>query len=100
MPAIDDKHWVYILANKRNGTLYVGSTNDLARRVAQHKRGDVPGFTKRYGVDRLVHAESFADLDNALIRERRLKKWQRKWKIELIEKENPQWLDLSERLNR
>ncbi len=85
---------VYILASKKNGTLYIGVTNDLPRRVHEHKCGTVPGFTKRYGVDKLVYYETFANVYDALTAEKRLKVWKRQWKIELIEKRNPKWHDL------
>ena len=85
---------VYILASKRNGTLYVGMTNELARRVCEHRQGLVKGFTKRYGVRILVYYEQTTDVYAAIQREKRLKKWKRQWKIELIEKHNPKWRDL------
>ncbi|MEM8600763.1 MAG: GIY-YIG nuclease family protein [Bacteroidota bacterium] len=87
---------VYILASRRNGTLYVGVTSDLARRIREHKQGTIPGFTKRYGVTRLVYVEEFDDIQDAMVRERRLKKWNRAWKLELIEEANPGWRDLYE----
>jgi len=87
-------YYVYILSNKRNGTLYIGVTNDLKRRVWEHKQKMVEGFTKKYNVDRLVYYEQTEDIYAALQREKRLKKWNRKWKIDLIEKNNPQWKDL------
>jgi len=89
-------YWVYILASGRNGTLYVGVTNDIARRIYQHKEELVPGFTKQYGVTRLVHVEPFESISYAIQREKSLKKWPRKWKLELIERNNPQWHDLAE----
>ena len=85
---------VYILASQRNGTLYIGVTSDLVQRVWQHRNGLVEGFTKKYGVHRLVYYELHADMTEAIQREKRLKKWNRAWKIELIERENPEWLDL------
>ena len=85
---------VYILASKRNGTLYIGVTSNLPARVWQHKNDLVEGFTKKYGVHRLVYFEIYDDMDEAIQREKRLKKWRRQWKIELIEKNNPQWMDL------
>ena len=85
---------VYILANKRNGTLYIGVTSDLAGRVWQHKNDLIEGFTKKYGVHTLVYFEMHADMAEAIRREKQLKKWNRAWKIELIEKENPEWRDL------
>ena len=90
---------VYILASGRNGTLYIGVTGDLAARVWQHHNGEVPGFTKQYGVARLVHVEEFAKVNEALAREKALKKWRRAWKLELIERDNPQWRDLFELIN-
>jgi putative endonuclease len=93
------QYYVYILASKRNGTLYVGVTNDIARRTFEHREGFVPGFTKRYGVKMLVYFETFNDIGFAIERETRLKKWNRAWKLELIEKLNPQWRDLYETLN-
>jgi len=89
---------VYVLASKRNGTLYIGITNNLARRVWEHKRGLVRGFTKKYDVDRLVYSESFARPREAIEREKRLKKWNRAWKIQLIESVNPGCKDLSDTL--
>lgn len=89
---------VYIMASDRNGTLYVGITSDLARRVYEHRQGAMAGFTKRYGVKRLVYLEPFDDVEHALQRERQIKKWNRGWKLELIEKTNPQWLDLYDQL--
>ena len=85
---------VYILANKRNGTLYIGVTADLLKRVYEHKQDLVKGFTKKYGVHMLVHFELHEDMYRAITREKQLKKWERKWKIELIEKTNPEWRDL------
>ena len=86
--------YVYILASKIGGTLYIGVTNDLLRRVAQHKAKLAEGFTKKYGVDRLVYFECFEDIEQAIHREKRLKKWPREWKIKLIEESNPNWGDL------
>jgi putative endonuclease len=91
---------LYILASKRNGTLYIGVTNDLARRVSEHRQGAVPGFTKRYGIHLLVYYGTFDDVRDALVRELAMKKWRRAWKIRLIESANPQWRDLYETLNR
>jgi len=84
----------YILASGRHGTLYVGVTGDLCSRVRQHKLGEVAGFTKRYNVKMLVWFENFGSMDEAIKREKQLKEWQRGWKIELIEKLNPVWMDL------
>ena len=86
--------WVYVLASRIGGTLYIGVTNDLARRVYQHREGMVDGFTKKYNVHRLVHFEQFDDAENAIRREKRLKAWNRAWKIRLIEASNPNWIDL------
>jgi putative endonuclease len=86
--------FVYILASLRNGTLYVGMTDDLARRYLQHRNGEFPGFTKRYGVKLLVWFEEHGSRESAFTRERQIKKWRRKWKLELIERMNPRWLDL------
>jgi putative endonuclease len=91
-------YYVYILASQRNGTLYVGITNDLIKRVYEHKNNLVDGFTKKYKVHSLVYYEQYNDIKLAIIREKRLKKWNRNWKLELIEKENPQWRDLYEGL--
>lgn len=91
--------FVYILASKRNGTLYVGVTNDLARRIAEHKAKLVPGFTRRYGIDLLVYFEIFDSILQARAREHALKRWRRAWKIALIEKLNADWRDLSRDLS-
>jgi putative endonuclease len=85
---------VYILASKHNGTLYIGVTSDLQKRVWEHKNKFVEGFTKRYGIARLVYYELHADMVSAITREKQLKKWYRAWKLELIEKQNPEWTDL------
>jgi putative endonuclease len=82
------------MASARNGTLYIGVTSDLAKRVWEHREGLIEGFTKKYGVKMLVHFEEFGDVSLAIQRETRLKKWKRQWKLELIEKENPNWRDL------
>ena len=87
-------HCVYLLASNRNGTLYLGVTNDIVRRVYEHKSKAVAGFTKRYAVDRLVWFEIYDDPSTAIAREKELKKWRRAWKIRLIEERNPQWIDL------
>jgi putative endonuclease len=84
----------YIMASKRNGTLYVGVTSDLIKRVYEHKNDLVAGFTKDYHVHRLVYFEQHEDVTAAIHREKRLKEWQRKWKLALIEISNPQWTDL------
>ena len=90
----DKVYWVYILASAIGGTLYVGVTNDLVRRVYEHRTGAVPGFTSRYRIHQLVYFEQFGDVENAILREKRLKKWNRNWKIRLIEELNPNWDDL------
>ena len=87
-------YYVYILASKRNGTLYVGVTNDLVRRVYEHKSDFVEGFTKKYQVHDLVYFEQTDDVEAAIAREKQLKKWNRAWKLELIEKSNGDWRDL------
>ena len=89
---------VYILASERNGTLYTGVTSDIARRAWLHKSDAVHGFTKRYGVHRLVYVELHETMLDAINREKHIKKWRRKWKLALIEQANPQWLDLYEKL--
>ena len=91
--------YTYILASRRNGTLYTGSTDDLARRVYEHKEGVRPGFTRTYGVDRLVWAEAFESRESAFRRERQIKEWRRAWKLRLIEEANPDWRDLYDELN-
>ena len=91
-------YYVYILASKRNGTLYIGVTNDLIRRVYEHKNDLINGFAKKYKVHMLVYYEHTNDIYSAIQREKRLKKWERKWKIELIETMNPDWHDLYEEL--
>ncbi|HZS63555.1 MAG TPA: GIY-YIG nuclease family protein [Xanthobacteraceae bacterium] len=90
--------FVYLLASRRNGTLYVGVTNDLARRIGEHKAKAVPGFTRQYGVDHLVDVEEFTSILEARAREHTLKRWRRAWKVELIEKLNPTWRDLSDQI--
>lgn len=87
--------YVYILASGRRGTLYVGVTSDLERRMHEHREGLLPGFTKRHGVDHLVWFETYDRIEDAIGRERRLKKWNRDWKLNLIEAENPDWADLA-----
>jgi len=88
-------YYTYILAGKRNGTLYIGVTNNLERRMYEHKNGTVEGFTKKYGIKKLVYYEETDDISIAITREKQLKKWNRNWKRRLIEKENPCWDDLS-----
>ena len=88
-------YFVYILCNKRNGTLYVGMTSDLENRVFEHKMGLKDGFSKKYNTKKLVYFERHDDPESAILREKTVKKWRRAWKINLIEKNNPQWKDLS-----
>ena len=91
-------YYVYILASKRNGTLYTGITSDLAMRIYQHKNGLLKGFTKKYNVKILVHVETYKNVHDAIQREKRIKKWKRQWKINLIEEHNPHWRDLYDEL--
>jgi putative endonuclease len=87
--------WVYMLASGKNGTLYVGSTDDLVRRVWEHREGVLPGFTRKYDVKTLVWFEAHETRESALARERQMKKWNRPWKLRLIERANPAWRDLA-----
>jgi putative endonuclease len=89
-----NQYYLYILASKRKGTLYIGITNNLLRRVYEHKEGLIEGFTKKYNVKNLVYYEVHSSIYEAIKREKAMKKWLRKWKIELIEKTNPEWKDL------
>jgi putative endonuclease len=91
---MEERYAVYILASRRNGTLYVGVTSDLLRRIEQHKALTVPGFTRKYQVTTLVYVERYADVHEAIAREKQLKGWNRAWKIKLIERSNPDWDDL------
>lgn len=91
-------YYVYIMASAPNGVLYVGVTNDILRRAFEHREGLLPGFTKRYGLKLLVHYESFSHAEEAIWREKRLKTWNRAWKVRLIQKTNPDWNDLYETL--
>jgi len=95
---MDRVYYVYILTNKRNGTFYTGITNDLMQRVWQYKEKAVEGFTEKYNVDKLVYYEIFGDSETAIKREKRIKKYPRRWKLNLIEKDNPEWKDLYEEL--
>ena len=90
---------VYILASRKNGTLYTGITGDLENRVFEHKQAEIDGFTKKYGVHRLVYYELHESPMDAILREKQIKKWKREWKLNLIEKENPQWNDLYKELS-
>ena len=93
-------YYVYLLASRKHGTLYLGVTNDLIRRVYEHKNKIVPGFTSRYGVDRLVWYECYDDPTTAIAREKELKKWRRDWKIRLIEEDNSDWADRYDAITR
>lgn len=95
---ITKQYYVYILASKRNGTLYIGITNDLLRRIYEHKNHVLKGFTQKYMIHTLVYYESTENVESALAREKELKKWKRSWKLELIEKNNPHWKDLCSQL--
>jgi putative endonuclease len=95
---MNKQFFVYILANRKHGTLYIGVTSNLTQRTYQHKSKIVRGFTKRYNVHKLVYFEIFDDPTSAITREKRLKKWNREWKVQLIERENPGWVDLYETL--
>jgi putative endonuclease len=91
-------YFVYILASGRNGTLYIGVTNDLLRRVNEHRQKLQPSFTQKYNVSRLVYFEQTESVEAAILREKQMKRWNRAWKLELIEKGNPEWKDLAENL--
>ena len=93
-------YFVYLLASGKHGTLYLGVTNDLVRRVYEHRTKAVPGFSARYGVDRLVWFETHEAIEGAIVREKKLKKWRRDWKIRLIEESNPEWVDLYDGIAR
>ena len=90
--------YVYILSNKKNGTLYIGVTGDLVKRIYEHKNDLVEGFTKKYQVHNLVYFEQTTNVHAALMREKQIKKWNRQWKINLIEKDNPDWLDMYDKI--
>ena len=92
---MEKQYFVYLLASKPYGTLYVGVTSNLIQRVFQHKEGLVDGFTKKYDVHQLVYYEVYLDIREAILREKRIKKWNRQWKINLIEQSNPHWINLS-----
>lgn len=91
--------WVYIVTNKRDGILYVGVTSDMRRRASEHRDGTYPGFSKRHGLKRLVYMESHDEIESAIARETRIKKWPRAWKVRMIHGFNPDWDDLYETLN-
>jgi putative endonuclease len=86
---------VYILASRKHGNLYIGVSSDLPKRIYEHRIGAIRGFTRRYGIKRLVYFETFDDIEAAILREKRMKEWQRNWKIQLIERDNPHWDDLA-----
>ena len=86
--------YIYMLASKKNGVLYIGVTSNLIQRIWQHKNKQIEGFSKKYNVDKLVYFEQHKCMESAITREKRLKKWNREWKIELLEKQNPDWNDL------
>ncbi len=88
------QYYVYILTSRQGGTLYTGVTNDLVKRIAEHKAELVEGFTKKYKVHRLVYYEVHQEVNEAILREKQIKKWKRVWKVQLIEKDNPHWTDL------
>ncbi|HYA39005.1 MAG TPA: GIY-YIG nuclease family protein [Candidatus Methylomirabilis sp.] len=89
---------VYVVTNRRNGALYIGVTSDLRRRIWQHKQKEVAGFSAKYGTDKLVYYETCESVDSAIRREKQMKKWNRRWKLELIESMNPEWGDLYEKI--
>jgi len=92
---MEKQFWVYIISNGKNGTLYIGVTSDLARRVHEHKTHLVAGFSSKYSLDKLIYCEQYPSIHEAIAREKQLKTWRRQWKLELIEKTNPNWYDLS-----
>ncbi len=95
MRKYDYTYYVYILTNKKNGVLYVGMTNNLERRLYEHKKGNLTGFTQKYHLTKLVYAEFHKYVNDAIYREKQIKNWQRAWKIQLIEEENEDWIDLA-----
>ncbi len=96
--SMDKNYYVYIVTNKKYGVLYIGVTNNLVRRVYEHKHSIIEGFTKRYNINKLVYFEVYDEIEEAILREKRLKKWNRQWKINLIENENSNWDDLYNQL--
>lgn len=91
---MDRKFYIYVVASKRNGTIYIGMTNNLKSRIVQHKESLIPGFTQRYKVNMLVYFKEYNDVRDAITRETQIKRWKREWKIQLIESINPDWKDL------
>jgi len=96
----ESQYFVYLLASRKYGTLYIGVTSDLLRRVWEHREGVVDGFTKKYKVHKLVYYEVYQEIEGAIEREKRLKNWNREWKINLIEEHNPEWVDLFLSMNQ
>jgi len=94
---MNKQYYVYIITNKPRGTLYIGVTDNIARRMQEHKNKMIDGFSKKYSLDKLVYCENYTDINDAIIREKMLKEWKRIWKIELIEQSNPKWEDLVEK---
>lgn len=94
--SMNQQYYVYILCSQRNGTLYIGMTNDITRRIYEHKAKVLPGFTCKYNVDKLIYLEGYSHIDEARQREKALKCWKRGWKLRLIESVNPEWKDLFE----
>lgn len=90
----EKQFFVYVLASQRNGTLYIGVTSDLIKRIGEHKEGVIQGFTRRYNVKMLVYYERHENAESAITREKQMKEWKRKWKLELVESFNPDWRDL------
>jgi putative endonuclease len=93
----DHCYYVYILASKKEGTLYTGVTNNLKKRIFEHREELIEGFTRKYHIHKLVYYERFRDVHSAILREKRIKKWNREWKIRLIEEKNPEWKDLADK---
>jgi len=91
--------WTYILANRKHGAIYIGMTAHIQQRILQHRKGEIEGFTRRYGIERLIHYEEYATAPDAIEREKQLKNWKRAWKIRLIEERNPEWDDLWDEIN-
>jgi len=90
----DENYYLYIIASKKNGTLYIGVTNDLVKRIYEHKQNAVNGFTKKYNVHTLVYYKVHRDIEETIMKEKQMKKWNRKWKVRIIEEKNPEWKDL------
>ena len=92
------QYYIYILTNRKKGVLYIGVTGNLIKRIWEHKNKVINGFSKKYNTDKLVYVENYTDPESAILREKRLKKWKRDWKIKLIESNNPEWKDLYDSL--